>query len=65
MVVLNIVVKAAIAIIKKASFPIDLVYRLINCFENAPPWFENVSPLLFITNAPNAIKHIPKIIVVI
>ena len=35
-VVLNIVVNAAIAIIKNTLSPIELVYRLISCFANSP-----------------------------
>ena len=63
-VVLNIVVNAAIAIIKKTLSPIELVYRLISCFANSPPEFEKTSPLPYITKAPKDRKLKPKIKVV-
>ena len=58
------VVNAAIAIIIKTPFPIESVYKLINCLANSPPLLENYSPLPYITNAPREIKQIPKMIVV-
>ena len=59
-VVLNIVVKAAIAINMYENSPKFLVYNLISWEAKTPPLLEKVSPDLYITKAPKRTKQIPK-----
>jgi len=62
-VVLNIVVKAAIAIIRYVQSPITFVYNPMSCCAKPPALELKFSPVSYIIKTPNDRKHSPKMMV--